>query len=87
MIKAWTEVGWSDYLHWQQVDKKILRRINQLLRDIERNGHKGIGRAEPLRGNYSGWWSQRITDAHRLVYRISGDTVTIAECRTHYGEK
>ncbi len=87
MIKAWTEIGWNDYLYWQQTDKKILRKINQLLLDIDRNGYHGIGKPEPLRENYSGWWSRRIDDTHRLVYSISGNTVTIAECRTHYGKK
>ncbi len=87
MIKAWTEVAWNDYLYWQQADKKILRRINLLILDIERNGYKGLAKSEPLRGNRSGWWSKRIDDAHRLVFRISGDTIIISGCRTHYGKK
>lgn len=84
MRKIWAEGAWEDYLYWQQQDKKILKRINALLKDIDRNGYTGIGKPEPLKYELSGFWSRRIDDTHRLVYRISGDTVEIALCRTHY---
>lgn len=66
-----TEDAWEDYLYWQTRDKKILKRINQLLQDIERNGYNGIGKPEPLRGDLSGFWSRRIDDEHRIVYRVT----------------
>lgn len=84
MRKIWAEGAWEDYLYWQQQDKKILKRINALLKDIDRNGYTGIGKPEPLKYELSGFWSRRIDDTHRLVYRISGDVVEIAQCRTHY---
>lgn len=87
MDKQWTDYGWEDYLYWQSQDKKILKRINELIKDIERNGYTGIGKPEPLKGNLSGWWSRRIDDTNRLVYRIENGKIIIASCRTHYGEK
>ena len=84
MRKIWAEGAWEDYLYWQQQDKKILKRINALLKDIDRNGYTGIGKPEPLKYELSGFWSRRIDDTHRLVYRIVGDAVEIAQCRTHY---
>jgi toxin YoeB len=79
-----TEDAWADYLYWQSQDKKTLKRINQLLQDIERNGHSGIGKPEPLRGDLSGFWSRRIDDEHRIVYRISEDRIEIIQCKGHY---
>lgn len=79
-----TEDAWADYLYWQAQDKKTLKRINQLLQDIERNGHSGIGKPEPLRGDLSGFWSRRIDDEHRIVYRISEDRIEIIQCKGHY---
>jgi toxin YoeB len=79
-----TEDAWADYLYWQFQDKKTLKRINQLLQDIERNGHSGIGKPEPLRGDLSGFWSRRIDDEHRIVYRISEDRIEIIQCKGHY---
>lgn len=79
-----TEDAWEDYLYWQTQDKKMLKRINQLLQDIERNGYNGIGKPEPLRGDLSGFWSRRIDDEHRIVYRLSEDRVEIIQCRGHY---
>ena len=79
-----TEDAWADYLYWQSQDKKTLKRINQLLQDIERNGYGGIGKPEPLRGDLSGFWSRRIDDEHRIVYRISEDRIEIIQCRGHY---
>ena len=87
MNKLWHDEAWEDYLYWQTQDKKTLKRINQLLQDISRNGHNGIGRPEPLKGNQSGWWSRRIDEANRLVYRINNGQIEIAQCRTHYGDK
>lgn len=79
--------GWEDYLYWQTQDKKTIKKINQLLKDIERNGYDGIGKPEPLSGNLSSYWSRRIDDKNRLVYRITSETIEILECRTHYGDK
>ena len=76
--------GWDDYLYWQQTDKAILRKVNQLIRDIQRNPFTGIGKPEPLKYGFSGGWSRRITDEHRLVYGIEGDTLVILQCRFHY---
>ncbi|MCL2003061.1 MAG: Txe/YoeB family addiction module toxin [Oscillospiraceae bacterium] len=79
--------GWSDYLHWQSQDRKTLRRVNSLVNDIARNGYDGIGKPEPLSGDLSGWWSRRIDDKNRIVYRLRGDDVVeIAQCRGHYGD-
>ena len=86
MNKLWQDEAWADYLYWQQQDKKLLKRINQLLKDIDRSGYDGIGQPEPLTGELSGWWSRRIDDTHRLVYRIRDGRIEIAQCRTHYGE-
>lgn len=85
MIKMWGDEAWEDYLYWQQQDKKTLKRINLLLQDIDRNGYSGIGKPEPLKENLSGWWSRRIDDTNRLVYRIRDGKIEIIQCRTHYG--
>lgn len=83
-----TEAAWQDYLYWQEQDKKTLRRINQLIQDIDRNGYDGIGKPEPLKDDLSGWWSRRIYDINRIVYQIKdGGVVEIAQCRGHYGDK
>jgi len=87
MEKIWTDKAWGDYLYWQTQDKKTLKRINNLLKDIDRNGYDGIGKPETLAGDLSGWWSRRIDDANRLVYRIESNKVIISHCRTHYGDK
>lgn len=86
MTKTWFDEAWNDYLYWQTQDKKTLKRINQLVQDIERNGYDGIGKPEPLKGDLSGWWSRRIDEANRLVYRIKDGKIEIAQCRTHYGD-
>lgn len=87
MIKAWDDFAWDDYLYWQAQDKKTLKRINQLLLDIDRNGYSGIGKPEPLKGNLQGYWSRRIDDTNRLVYRIIDNRIEILQCRSHYGNK
>jgi toxin YoeB len=78
--------AWEDYLYWQTQDRKTLNRVNRILQDISRNGNEGIGKPEPLRGDMSGWWSRRIDDANRIIYRIEGSFFIIAQCRSHYGE-
>ena len=83
---SFSENAWQDYLYWQTQDKKILRRINQLLQDISHNGYDGLGKPEPLKGNLSGFWSRRIDDTHRLVYRVSDDMIEILQCRGHYND-
>jgi len=87
MIKAWTEDAWEDFEYWLKQDKKTLKRILQLLRDIERNGYDGIGKPEPLRGDLSSYWSRRIDDCNRIVYRINGDVIQIVQCGSHYRDK
>lgn len=85
MRKIWFDEAWEDYIYWQTQDKKTLKRINKLLQDIERNGlNGGIGKAEPLKGEFSGLWSRRIDDANRLVYRIKDDCLHIVSCKGHY---
>ena len=86
MIVAFSSLGWEDYLYWQQTNKKVLKRINLLINDIRRNPDdaNGIGKPERLRGNLSGYFSRRITEEHRLVYKIDGDFLIIAQCRFHY---
>jgi len=87
MIKSWDDEAWEDYLYWQTQDKKTLKRINALLKDIERNGFVGIGKPEPLTGNLSGYWSRRIDEYNRIVYRIKDDRIEIIQCGTHYRDK
>ena len=76
--------AWEDYLHWQATDRQVLKRINELIKDIQRSPHQGIGKPEPLRHALSGYWSRRITDEHRLVYRVENRTLLIAQSRFHY---
>lgn len=84
MNKIWQEEAWADYLYWQTQDKKTLKRVNRLIKDIDRNGCSGIGKPEPLKGDFSGWWSRCIDDANRLIYRIREQQIEIVQCRTHY---
>ena len=79
----WYSVAWEDYLSWQQ-DKKTLKRINSLIKDVLRSPFDGIGKPEPLRNDLSGFWSRRIDDRHRLVYRIREDNLEILACKGHY---
>lgn len=78
------ESAWDDFVYWQTHNKKTLKRINQLLKDIERGGYDGIGKPEPLKGALNGFWSRRIDDTHRLVYRIRDDVIEILSCKGHY---
>ena len=84
MNKFFTENAWKDYVYWHTEDRKTLKRINMLIEDISRNGHDGIGKPEPLTGDLSGFWSRRINEKDRLVYRIQDDEVQIISCRYHY---
>ena len=86
MIKAFTDIGWENYLYWQTEDRKTLRKINTLLKDIERNGNEGIGKPEPLTGDLSGFWSRRINQKDRLIYALEMDQIIIIACRYHYDD-
>jgi len=76
--------GWDDYLWWQRQDRKLRKRINRLIADVARNGNEGIGKPEPLKHGFQGYWSRRINDEHRLVYKALEDKVRVASCRYHY---
>ena len=84
MIRAFTDEAWGQYQYWVHTDRQILRRLNALLDDTARHPFEGIGKPEMLRANLSGHWSRRITDEHRLVYRVQDDTLVIIACRFHY---
>lgn len=88
MILVWSDRAWNDYLYWQDQDMKLVRKINGLLADIGRSPFRGLGQPEPLRENWAGFWSRRITDEHRLIYRMTGkgadQRIEIAQCRYHY---
>lgn len=86
MQLVWDQDAWDDYLFWQQTDKKILQRINELVKDTLRTPLKDIGKPEPLKGNFSGCWSRRINDEHRLVYAIRDKHLHILQCRFHYNK-
>ncbi len=86
MNKAFTDIGWEDYLYWQTEDRKMLRKINTLLKDIERNGNEGIGKPEPLTGDLSGFWSRRINQKDRLIYALEMNQIIIIACRYHYDD-
>ena len=84
----WTPESWEDYLYWLEADPERVRKINALIRDSRRDPFRGLGKPEPLRGNFQGWWSWRITQEHRLIYRVAArghdKRVEIAQCRSHY---
>lgn len=84
MILSWVDTAWDDYTYWQKTDNKILQRINVMIKEIKRQPFKGIGKPEPLKHDWSGFWSRRINREHRLVYKISKGTLYIAQCRYHY---
>ena len=87
MNKVFADTGWKDYVYWQTEDCETLKKINQLINEIVRNGNDGIGKPEPLSGNLARFWSRRINDKDRLIYRIDDDNVYILACRYHYGDK
>ena len=76
--------AWDDYLYWQQTDKAVLKRVNLLIKDIQRNPFEGIGKPEPLKFNFTGYWSRRIDDIHRVVYKVDGHEIIFAQLRGHY---
>jgi len=84
MKLVFAEQAWEDYLYWQAQDAKILQRVNLLIKDCLRTPFSGVGKPEPLRGDLRGWWSRRITLEHRLVYRVEGESLLVAQCRYHY---
>ena len=84
MILSFADDAWDDYLYWQQYDKRILKKINRLIKEIQREPFEGTGEPEPLKYNWSGYWSRRITIEHRLVYKVTDDALLIAQCRYHY---
>ena len=88
MRLLWDEGAWEDYLWWQENDRKVAKKINELIRNAQRTPFEGLGKPEPLKENWSGWWSRRITQEHRLVYRVTGEgeqeALVIAQCRYHY---
>jgi len=84
MILSWAENAWEDYLYWQATDKKILKRINALIKDIQRHPFDGIGDPEPLKHHWSGYWSRRIDREHRVVYKATDEALYIVQCRYHY---
>lgn len=84
MRLIFSENAWEEYLYWQSVDKKVLKRINALIREIQRTPYEGVGKPESLKHALSGYWSRRINDEHRIVYRVENDAVMIAQLRYHY---
>ncbi|MDR2043644.1 MAG: Txe/YoeB family addiction module toxin [Clostridium sp.] len=84
MRLLWEERAWEEYCHWQTQDKRTLKRINALIKDIQRSTFDGIGRPEPLKDNLSGWWSRRIDEANRIVYCERDGAIVVASCRGHY---
>ena len=84
MRLLWDDRAWDDYIYWQSQDKKTLKRINTIIRDIQRDAYTGIGKPEPLKGNLSGWWSRRIDEENRIVYKEKDGAIIIAACKGHY---
>jgi toxin YoeB len=84
MKYVFVDESWEDYLYWQKIDKKILKRINLLIKDIARHPYEGIGKPEPLKHNYRGFWSRRINGEHRLIYQVKENELRIIKCRFHY---
>lgn len=84
MTLIFSNQGWEDYLHWQATDRKVLKRSNELIKESMRTPFKGTGKPEPLRHVLAGYWSRRITDEHRMIYRVDGDALLIAQLRYHY---
>ncbi|MCD7981795.1 MAG: Txe/YoeB family addiction module toxin [Clostridiales bacterium] len=84
MLKVFSETGWDDYLYWQTTDKKMQKKINDLIKNIERTPFAGIGKPEPLKHDLSGYWSRRISGEHRLIYAVEDGKIYIVACRYHY---
>lgn len=87
MQKLWHDEAWEEYLHWQTQDKKTLKRINELLKSIDRNGYNCIGKPEPLTGDLAGYWSVRIDEKNRIVFRVEKEHLEILQCGSHYRDK
>ena len=87
MKKKWHDDAWEDYLYWQRTDKRYLKKINDMIRSIDRNGYRCEGKPEPLKGEFSGFWSVRIDSKNRIVFRIRDDSIEIAQCGSHYRDK
>ena len=86
MRLLWDDRAWEDYLYWQSQDKRTLKKINALIKDIQRDRFDGLGKPEPLKENFSGWWSRRIDEENRIVYKESDGAIIIASCKGHYEE-
>ena len=86
MIKLFSDIAWEDYTSWIDEDRKIMKKINTLLKDVERNPFDGLGKPEPLRNELSGYWSRRITEKHRLIYKVYEDKIYIIGCKGHYDD-
>jgi len=84
MNKSFSDNAWEEYIYWQTHDKKTLKRINAILKDIDRSPYKGIGKPEPLKENWSGFWSRRIDDVNRIVYKVENGQLVIVQCGSHY---
>jgi toxin YoeB len=84
MKLVFADAAWDDYLYWQQQDRRMVERINKLIKEVQREPCSGIGKPEPLKHALAGYWSRRITDEHRMVYKIDGDSMLIAQLRYHY---
>lgn len=84
MNKFFTDESWADYVFWQENDKRFIKRINELIKEIERTPFTGIGKPEPLKHHLSGYWSRRINEEHRFIYRVEEDRMIILSCRYHY---
>ena len=84
MLLTWTDFAWEQYGELQEKDKRLVKKINTLIKDIKRNGNEGIGKPEPLQHELSGYWSRRIDDKNRLVYKVSDNQITIVACANHY---
>ena len=82
----WDDEAWKEYVEWQTIDRKIVKKINELIKDIQRNGNEGIGKPEPLKYGFSGYWSRRIDSYNRIVYKIENNVLKIAQCGLHYDE-
>ena len=87
MNKAWQDDAWDDYIYWQTQDKKTLKKINLLLKDMDRNAYIGIGKPEPLSASLAGYWSRRIDEKNRIVYKIENNQIIIVQCGSHYRDK
>ena len=86
MHKLWHQKAWDEYVYWQTQDKKTLKRINDIIKDIGRQPFAGIGKPEPLKGNKQGYWSRRIDEVNRVVYKIESGQIVIVQCKGHYGD-